>query len=120
MKLVTTYLLLFTYSITMLKPYLPYVSDAIAHVFWYSDHIATIHSHDGKFHVHKEIIEAAKSTETEKNSKILKKDNNMGDCIITKEFNIISQKHFNKKYYPPLPSHFISTYLSSDFPPPKV
>ena len=104
----------------MVKPYLPYASDVIAHIFWYSDHIATIHSHNGKFHVHKEIIEAEKSAESGKNAKILKKDNNPVDCIVTKELNIISQKYFNKKYYSPLPAHLICTYLSSDFPPPKV
>ncbi len=120
MKMAITYLLLFTYSTIILKPLLPYATDIIAHVFWYKDHMATVHSHNGKFHVHKEVMEAARHNDSEKNSNILKKDNSASDHIVSMELNIISQKYFNKKYYSLPASHLIFTYLSADFPPPKA
>lgn len=120
MKTAITYLLLFSYSTIILKPLLPYTSDIIAHVFWYKDHIPTVHSHNGKFHVHKEVSEATKNNDAEKNSGIFKKDNTTSDHITAVVLNIISQKYFNKRYYFPLQSHLPYTYLSADFPPPKV
>ena len=83
MKQAITYFLLFSYATIMFKPLLPYASDLIAHIFWYSDHMATVHSHNGKFHVHKEVMEAAKNNDSEKNSNILKKENVESDHIST-------------------------------------
>lgn len=120
MKLVTTYLLLFTYSTIILKPLLPYTSDILAHIFWYKDHIATVHSHHGKFHVHKEIIDAAKSTNSEKNSTTLKKDFSANDHIVSKELNISNRDNFDPRYFCSTFSLLIYTYLNSDYPPPKV
>lgn len=120
MKTAITYLLLFAYSTIILKPILPYATDIIAHVFWYKDHMATVHSHNGKFHVHKEVMEADGHNNSEKNSNILKKDNSASDHIVSRQLNIISQKYFNKKNYSLLTSHLIFTYLSADFPPPKA
>ncbi len=120
MKTAITYLLLFAYSTIILKPLLPYITDIIAHVFWYKDHMATAHSHNGKFHVHKEVMEAAKSNDFEKNSNILKKDNATGDHIVYMEPIITNKKYFNKKYYSLFTSHLIFTYLSADFPPPEA
>ena len=119
MKQAITYLLFFTYSTTMFKPILPYASDIVAHALWYSDHIATIHSHDGKFHVHKEVIEAAKNNNHEKTN-IPKKDNSASDHIRTPELTILRQKNFSKKNYSSIHPGFFYTYLLTDFPPPKV
>ena len=41
---------------------MPTIADIFAHIFNYSDHIATVHSHNGKSHVHYEYIEAAKKS----------------------------------------------------------
>ena len=44
----------------MLKPAIPYVSDAVSHVLWYNEHMATVHLENGKYHVHKESFTIAK------------------------------------------------------------
>lgn len=120
MKLAITYLLLFAYSTIILKPILPYTSDIIAHVFWYKDHIATVHSHNGKFHVHKEVIEAEKNSNSEKDSTILKKDVSATDHIITKELTISKEEISIPKYFYSLSPALTHTFLSADYPPPKV
>lgn len=120
MKLAITYLLLFTYATIMLKPLLPYCSDVIAHVFWYKDHMATVHSHNGKFHVHKEVMEASKNSSAEKDATILKRDGSANDHIITKEFNISATEILIPNYFASPSPTLTYTYLNSDYPPPKV
>lgn len=56
LKKIISYLVLFSYTIIILKPVLPVASDTLAHVFWKLEHISTVHSHDGDDHVHQEII----------------------------------------------------------------
>lgn len=60
------YILLFAYSVSLLRPVLPYVSDFAAHVFWYSKHMATVHYENGKFHIHKDLNAASESGTSEK------------------------------------------------------
>jgi hypothetical protein len=73
MKKALLYLLLFAYSTIVLKPVLPTISDTLAHIFWYSEHMATVHYEHGKYHVHLEYTEAAKKGYPEKNN-TLKED----------------------------------------------
>lgn len=119
MKQAITYLLLFTYSTIILKPIFPYTSDFIAHIFWYKDHMATVHSHNGKFHVHKEVIEASKKGNKEKESALLKKDLSTSDhltiaTIKISSFNISSQKFFRTKT-----SRLLDLFNKTNYPPPK-
>ena len=82
--------------------------------------MATVHSHNGKFHVHKEMIEAAKSSSSEKNSTMLKKDVSANDHIITKELKISSGEILIPKYFCSLSPILSYTFLYTDYPPPKV
>lgn len=72
MKKIITYLLLFTFSTMLLKPAMPYVTDVLAHSFWYANHMATVHFENGKYHVHKEVIDTEKESNQEKNTTLLK------------------------------------------------
>ncbi len=81
--------------------------------------MATVHSHNGKFHVHKEIIEAAKSSNSE-NSTILKKDVSVNDHIIIKELHISKEEILLPNYFTSLSPTLTFTYLNFDYPPPKV
>ena len=72
MKKIITYLLLFVFSILLLKPAMPYVTDVLAHSFSYANHMATIHFENGKYHVHKEAVDVAKNSNQEKNNTLLK------------------------------------------------
>ena len=51
-------ILFFIYSLSLVKPVLPVISDTIAHIFWYSQHIATVHSEKGKYHLHIAVMKA--------------------------------------------------------------
>lgn len=68
MKKALLYLLIFSYSTMLLKPVLPAISDKIAHIFWYSEHMATVHYAHGQYHVHMEYTDAAKKGYPEKNN----------------------------------------------------
>lgn len=46
---------------------MPTVTDIFAHVLNYKEHMATVHKHNGKFHVHYDYIEAAKKNSHEDN-----------------------------------------------------
>ena len=57
------YLVFFTYSISLLKPVAPLFSDVLAHIFWYSQHIATVHAEKGKYHMHIALMKASNEQE---------------------------------------------------------
>lgn len=81
MKKGILYILLFTYSTMMFKPLLPYITDVVAHTLFYQSHMATVHFENGKFHVHKEIINETKKEQQAGNTQQLKKDNQPNDHI---------------------------------------
>ena len=66
MKTVVLYILLFTYATNLVKPVLPYVSDAVAHVCWYADHVSKVHYENGRYHVHLEALREAKKADNPK------------------------------------------------------
>lgn len=47
----------------MCKPVLPIVQDAVAHVLWKAEHLATVHHHHGDHHAEHEIATAAHEEE---------------------------------------------------------
>lgn len=61
--------------------------------------MTTVHSNNGKFHVHKEMIATSKSSNSEKDSAILKKDVSANDHIITKELNISKEEIRIPEYF---------------------
>ena len=65
----------------MLKPVLPYVSDFIGHVFFYTQHMAMVHVVNGKMHIHKEITDYAKKEASQKQLPSSKKENSANDHI---------------------------------------
>ena len=83
MKRITLYILLLSYSALMLKPVSPYISDTIAHIFYFAQHMATVHYENGKFHVHKEVIDVAKEEAAPKDQTSSKKDNSISDHLAT-------------------------------------
>ena len=68
MKCILSYFLLCAYAAIMIKPAIPTLADAFAHLLQYSDHIATVHHDHGEYHVHYEYLEAAKNNPSEENS----------------------------------------------------
>lgn len=65
MKRQVATLLLVCYAALLLRPLLPVLQDGMAHMFWNSEHMATVHYENGKYHVH---VEIAKSEENSTNT----------------------------------------------------
>ncbi len=60
MKKLLTYLVLYAYVVSLVKPVVPIISDLIAHTFYQLEHISVVHQHNGVYHVDKELEEASK------------------------------------------------------------
>ena len=120
MKKTALYILLFANSTAMLKPVTPYISDAVAHIFYKARHMATVHYEDGKFHVHKEVLKNVKENEPGKEKPSSKKDNSTNDQFCSLK-NDEQQRLFSCNDY----SSFLTAILPftdprQDYPPPKV
>lgn len=61
-------LLLCVYVFALVKPVVPAITDFIAHHFWESEHISTVHYENGKYHLHIELAQQADENKTEKNT----------------------------------------------------
>lgn len=81
MKRIALYIILFSYGMLILSPVTPYISDLIAHSFYASKHMATVHFEDGKLHVHQEVMDKAAKEEPAKQAPASKKDNPAQDHI---------------------------------------
>ena len=120
MKRIPTYLLLFIYATIIIKPVMPTLADGFAHLLNYSEHFATVHYEDGKYHVHHEYIESAKDIthDDSASNNITKKADNSNEYIMLHVFSNSFIPAFSQAplslLYPCLP--FIS--LQKDFRPP--
>ena len=119
MKKLLPYVLICLYSTMMLKPVMPYISDAVAHILNFQGHMATVHVHHGKYHVHTEVAEAAKNDSSEKGTNTLKKDASEYEHIVVARDCVLHPLYEACKYFTALPMTAISIYLNNDFPPPR-
>lgn len=100
---------------------MPYITDGVAHILFFKDHMATVHAHHGKYHVHFEMAETAKNDNTEKSTNnILKKEASGNEHIIAGKFDTFPIQQSMLKYSATVPGDISNIYLSSDFPPPKA
>jgi hypothetical protein len=114
------YLLLFSYTTIICKPVLPALSDAIAHVFWYSEHMATVHYEHGKYHVHYEYQQAAKNEFPGKDTSLPKSTDTVSEHIAgSNAYQPFRQPAVIDYFSLPLQGLFC-TILDSDVPPPKA
>ncbi|MEO8771667.1 MAG: hypothetical protein ABI402_16345 [Ferruginibacter sp.] len=120
MKKGIVYILLLSYSTLMLKPVLPYISDSIAHIFWYSKHMATVHYIDGKFHVHKAVMEEEKRNGADKNPFTEKKDQSQYEYLITLIKPLIFKGIIVNNYFAKPSTPLFTAYLKKDYPPPRL
>lgn len=120
MKKALLHIFLFTYATMVFKPVLPYISDFIAHICWYSQHMATVHFENGKYHVHAESQEITKKDSPEKSHSTFKKN------LSENEYFIITGKYsgpvllFAKNYFCTQRSTYKSISFHNIFSPPKV
>lgn len=98
---------------------LPFVADAVAHAFFYQQHIATVHIVNGKRHVHHEFVRAVKNDHAGDNTAGNKKINPADDhlflsAIFKKDLPIFIEPVVKSVY-----QYILFPPLFSDFPPPK-
>ncbi|MDQ3111191.1 MAG: hypothetical protein M3R17_14965 [Bacteroidota bacterium] len=60
MKKQIAILLLLCYSLALVKPLAPALSDLFAHSFWKTEHLASVHYENGKYHLHIDMEKAGK------------------------------------------------------------
>ena len=120
MKKLILYILLLSYTIVVLKPVLPYVGDVIGHVFFYAQHMATVHIENGKMHIHKEIMDNAKKEASQKELPSAKKENSANDHISLQQKESIPDTRLKKLYLIPFTSALLYNYLPGEYPPPRA
>ncbi len=92
MKKIITYLLLFSYTTSVVMPVLPYVKDLAAHIFWMVEHVSTVHKENGKYHTHFESLSLTKKADSEKTNDIAKAP------TFAAEHTIVTNPTFNFTY----------------------
>ncbi len=120
MKQIALYIVLLSYSMVMLKPVSPYLSDTVAHIFNYTQHMATVHYENGKYHVHKEMVNNAKKNIPAKEIPASKKENSANDHITVQQKQTVSFLSLNFSYQFSPASKLINNYLAGDYPPPRA
>lgn len=98
---------------------MPYVADVVAHVLFFKDHMLTVHAHNGKYHVHAEVAEAAKKNLTEKGTNTTRKDTPGSDHIFTTTYTLPTPIIYTK-WLAALPSSTTNIFLPHHFPPPRI
>jgi len=120
MKRIALYIILFSYSMVMLKPVSPYIADTFEHIFNYTQHMATIHYENGKYHVHKELVDYAKKNDPVKENSIAKKENSANDHIATQQNQTVQLLPVIISYQLSATSNLLNNYLAGDYPPPRA
>ena len=120
MKKGIVYIVLIAYVALLCKPVMPYVADEIAHAFWYSQHMATIHVENGKYHVHKQVVEESKKATPNKDIELLKKYSSESEYLIfsiastSQKYTLVNDKKFTGVIF-----SICNQVLDIDAPPPK-
>ena len=121
MKKLLLHIILFSYTIVMFKPTFPYINDAINHVLFYKQHMATVHFENGKYHVHAEVVKNTKEEDSNKNTSSSKKDNTSTDHVVIINEQIIYSNTLINNMYPLLSSDdLLLGNVAYNHPPPRI
>ena len=120
MRTAILYLFLITYATNLLRPVLPYVSDAAAHIFWYSKHVSTVHYENGKYHVHVESFNAAKKTDIPKSTYPGKSVTCLEEHVIGNDDCTLLLWPSCLKHYPGPGLGYTEFFAAGDYPPPRI
>ena len=120
MNKVLLYLLLYTYAASMLKPGVPYIADAIAHTFYYAEHVKTVHVENGKLHVHYELKKLNTKSSDKDSEDAIKKISLVNEHIVTAGFHYQSlYPHILHSYSSFIIPIAFSVNENTDVPPPR-
>jgi hypothetical protein len=119
MKNFLLYLFFFTYSASILKPCVPYLSDIISHTFYYAEHVKTVHFENGKYHVHHELVKMAQKNTGDENGGYLKKISLPDEhLIVTNNFSFLNP-YFPHPYLLPVLQSITAGCTNAVFSPPR-
>ncbi len=120
MKKPVAYIFLIAYSVLLLRPAIPFVADVMAHAFWYSQHIATVHYENGKYHVHYQCMDESKKSIPGKNSQGIKTENFAGDYMITEHSFEFSISPVPEDLYSHYSFAMPNIFPTNNYPPPRA
>jgi hypothetical protein len=119
MKNVLLYLLFFTCSVSILKPAVPYLSDFIAHTFYYAEHVRTVHFENGKYHVHHELVRQVQKNKEDENGGFLKKISLPDEYLITATALIFFNPYSPHNYLSFVLQSIVPACINAVFLPPR-
>ncbi|MEO7265378.1 MAG: hypothetical protein ABIW38_10715 [Ferruginibacter sp.] len=120
MKKTAAYIFLFVYVVVLCKPITPIISDGIAHAFYYSQHMATVHYENGKMHLHQELIKKACEENSSKDQGLVKKSQATDEYISPGNNQNAIQVICTKISGIMLPGVFINISPDITTPPPRL
>ncbi len=123
MKKLLLSVLLMCYAAVMFKPVLPYISDFIGHVFFYTQHMATVHYENGNYLVHYETAKDVKEEKSDKSPISSSKKDNAGNehiIIIALKYPTFSTTFTAKGYTSTTTPALLSGTFKNNYPPPRA
>jgi hypothetical protein len=120
MKKLLLHILLMCQAVVLFKPVLPFLSDFVSHAFFYTQHMATVHYENGKYHVHYQTAKDVKEEKQDKNTPASQKDKSTSEYIVTTTqqaaFVILALKD---EYATAASPQILSGVVQNNFPPPR-
>lgn len=99
---------------------MPFMQDVVAHIFFYTKHIASVHKENGRFHVHFEVKESS-SKEKNKENQVpsTQKNNPANEYAVMAEKNQMGDWENERLNYLPLSNYLLpdGTLKLADPPP---
>ena len=120
MKTTAAHYLLLIYITAMCKPVLPLVNDFIAHTFWKTEHIISVHHENGKDHLHYELKKVSDQNNEDANSPAPKFSECVSIHILSQNNYDFSDNIFSERKYLTGSYSLLSTFLQLNTPPPKA
>ena len=82
--------------------------------------MASVHYEDGKYHVHKELVDDAKKSSPTKETPASKKENSANDHIVLQQKPAATFLSTNVPFQILSATKLINNYLAGDYPPPRA
>jgi hypothetical protein len=121
LKSATAYYLLLLYLTILFKPLIPIIEDAWSHTFNRAEHLATVHAHQGKNHLHEALANSAVDLGGSKHQKSIQSESQVTVHIYTPAYRVTHHLNVIKNAYSSLQVYYFpSAYISVQGPPPKA
>lgn len=117
MKKQVAILLLCCYAIVLVRPVIPCISDLLAHTFWESEHITTVHYENGKYHMHLELKKAGEESPVKNDQQKNSEENIPAHFLSSHTFEAATQESL-QFIYPEWQFPASSVFISVSAPPP--